>query len=74
MGQRGKVEGKPGAYVERDRLGRFKKWTSVGRSLAADRRKRVGRKRIPKTKGGKAKSGYGHQGDYKRKKTTKRRR
>ena len=36
----------------------------VKRSLAADRKKRVGSSRIPRTKTGRLKSGYGHRGDY----------
>jgi hypothetical protein len=56
MGRRGKVKGKPGAYVERDREGKFKDWTSVYRSIRADMGKTA--KFHPK------KSGYGHLGDY----------
>jgi len=41
-------------YVERDRLGRIKKWVSIKRSLAQDRRKKAKKK---------VKSGYGHRGD-----------
>ena len=54
MGRRYRLKSKPKAYVERDRYGQFKKWTNVGRSLAADRRKKA------KTH---VKSGYGHTGD-----------
>lgn len=61
MGKRTKVckgSGKKKAchYVERDRYGRFKKWTNIGRSIKADARKRT----RPKLK----KPGYGHMGDY----------
>ena len=45
-------------YVVRTKLGHFKKWTNIGKSLAAD--KRVRSKTRPK------KPGYGHRGDYKR--------
>ena len=55
-----------GYYVVRGKDGRIKRWAKKGRSLRADRRKKVGDERIPKTKSGKAKSGYGHRGDYKR--------
>jgi len=41
-------------YVERDRYGRFKKFTRKGRSLRIDRRIKAKRK---------VKSGYGHRGD-----------
>jgi hypothetical protein len=44
-------------YVERRADGTFKKWTNIGRSLAADRRK------VSKTK---TSSGYGHKGDLKK--------
>lgn len=56
MGRRYRMRAKPGAYVERDRHGRFKKWTSVGKSIRADRR--VKARHHPK------KRGYGHRGDY----------
>jgi len=56
-----------GFYVVRDKKGRFKRWSSKGRSLSHDRRKKVSSKRIPKTKKGKLRSGYGHRGDYRRK-------
>lgn len=38
--------------------------TKIGKSLQADRRKKVGSNRIPRTSGGKLKRGYGHKGDY----------
>ena len=44
-------------YVEKDSKGRFMKWTRIGKSLKADRRKKV------KTK---VKVGYGHKGDLKK--------
>jgi len=39
MGRRYKVKRAPGHYVERDRRGRFKKWTGVHRSIRADARR-----------------------------------
>lgn len=53
------IKGKPKAWALRDRLGRFKKWMSRGRSQKADRR--VKAKTI-------VKSGYGHRGDQKKRK------
>ena len=41
--------------------------TPIGRSLKRDRHKKVKAKRIPKTRGGQPKPGYGHRGDYPRK-------
>jgi hypothetical protein len=58
MGRRYKVKRAPGHYVERDRRGRFKKWTGVHRSIRADARRKVGQKR--------KESGYGHIQDYPR--------
>lgn len=43
-------------YVTRDKYGHFKKWTSVSKSVAADKRKKS--RTHPK------KPGYGHMGDY----------
>ncbi len=71
--RRGKVKGKPRHYVRRGKRGRFKKWTRVGRGLAVDRRRRVGHRRIPKTRTGRPKSGYGHIGDYPRRRRKRRR-
>jgi hypothetical protein len=45
-------------YATRTRKGTFKKFVSVGRSLAMDRRKKAKKK---------VKSGYGHLGDIPRK-------
>lgn len=56
MGRRYRLSSKPGAYVERDRYGQFKKWTSVGKSIRVDRRVRA--KHVP------SRPGYGHLGDY----------
>lgn len=66
MGRRGKVRGKPGHYVVRDRYGRFKRWSGVRRSISVDKRRRVGSRRMPKTRTGRPKRGYGHKGDYRR--------
>lgn len=41
-------------YVTRRKDGTIQKWTGIGRSLSADRRRQAIRK---------AKPGYGHQGD-----------
>jgi len=41
-------------YVQRRKDGTFKKWTAIGRSLKADRRKKAKNT---------VKSGYGHKGD-----------
>jgi hypothetical protein len=45
-------------YVERDKHGHFKKWTSISKSISADMRRKS--KTHPK------KPGHGHEGDYKR--------
>lgn len=45
-----------GSYVERKRNGQFKKWTSVGKSIRADRKKKT-RKKLKKR-------GHGNRGDY----------
>ena len=52
------IKGKEKAWVLRDKLGRFKKWTQRKRAAKADRRKKVS----PAVK-----SGYGFRGDTKRK-------
>ena len=44
------------SYVQRDKKGRFTKWTGIGKSLQADRRKKAKKK---------VKSGHGHKGDQK---------
>lgn len=66
MGRRGKVSNKLGHYVVRDSGGRFKSWVSIPRSIAVDSRKRTRRKL--------KKPGYGHLGDYARRRTGKRKR
>ena len=53
MGRRYRLKSRPGYYVERDRYGRFKKWTKIPRSIKVDKRK----------KAKKVKPGYGHKGD-----------
>lgn len=53
-------------YVTRHRTGSLSV-VRVGRSLRADRRKKVSSSRIPKTRTGRPKRGYGHRGDYPRK-------
>ena len=42
-------------YVVRDKFGRFRKWTPIGKSLRRDRLKRAKRVNGP---------GQGHRGDY----------
>ena len=54
MGRRYKIGH---SYVERRRDGTFKRWSGIGRSLSADRRRHAKRK---------VRSGYGHQGDIPR--------
>lgn len=53
-----------GHYVTRDKMGRFKRWISIGKSIAADRRKKVGSSRIPRDANGGLMSGFGDLGDY----------
>jgi len=57
MGRRYRLKSRPKAYVERSRTGQFKRWASIKRSQAVDKR------RVGKT----VKAGYGHQGDLARK-------
>jgi len=66
MARRGKVRSKGGHYVERDKYGRFKRWHGVRRSISVDKRRYVGPGRIPRTRTGGLKRGYGHKGDYPR--------
>lgn len=54
MGKRSRIGG---SYVTRDKKGRFVKWTNIGKSTAADKRKKTRRKL--------KKPGFGHMGDYK---------
>ncbi|MEM3361412.1 MAG: hypothetical protein QXV85_09455 [Candidatus Bathyarchaeia archaeon] len=56
MGRRYKIKRAPGHYVERDKRGRFKKWTGVHRSIRADAARKA------KHEG--TKPGYGHRVDY----------
>lgn len=60
MARRYKIKSRPRHYVERDKFGRFKKWTSIRRSQAADKRVSPAKTTV--------KPGYGHQGDQKRRK------
>lgn len=53
MGRRYRVRNH---YVERDKKGRFKDWTNIGKSIHADARQSA--KFKP------SKTGYGHLGDY----------
>jgi len=56
MGRRYKLKGRPRHYVERDRRGRFKKFTEVGKGIRQDAVWRA--KHVPR------KPGHGHVGDY----------
>jgi hypothetical protein len=58
MARRYKVGRAPGHYVVRDRRGRFKRWSSIPRSIRVDARRRTPQRR----KAG----GYGHLQDYER--------
>ena len=64
MGKRYIIKRAKSCYVIRRRDGTFKKWVNRGKSIRTDSRKKVGSIRIPKTKRGNLKKGYGHQGDY----------
>ena len=55
---RGRGRKKTCFYMVRDKRGRFKKGANIGRSIKADRRVRA--------KNRSKKPGYGHQGDYRR--------
>ena len=59
MGQRYRIKSRKKYYVERDKLGRFKKWTNIKKSLAIDK---------SKTAQNIVKSGFGHKGDLKKRK------
>ena len=58
MGRRYKIKRAPGYYVERDRRGRFKRWTKISRSIRVDKRRKVPQRR--------EEPGYGHRQDYRR--------
>jgi hypothetical protein len=58
MGRRYRMASRPSNYVERDRVGQFKDWTGIGRSIRSDRP--IKAKNHPK------KPGHGHEGDYRR--------
>ena len=60
MGRRYIIKTRPRYYVERRKDGTFKKWVSRSKSQSIDQRKRS------KTT---VQSGYGHQGDQKRRRT-----
>ena len=57
MGRRYRIKRASSHYVQRDKLGRFKKWTGIGRGIQVDKRRKVGQK--------KKETGYGHTQDYK---------
>jgi len=59
MGRRYKISRTPNYYAQRDRMGRFKKWTKImPRSVKADQARKA-EKKLPKSK-----PGYGHRADY----------
>lgn len=58
MGRRYHLKRTPAYYVQRDAKGRFKKWTSIPKGIARDKRKKVEQR----TK----EPGYGHLQDYDR--------
>ena len=64
-GPRWKIPRCPGAYVERDKRGRFKEWTRIGRSIPIDTAKKA--KKKTKT------VGHGHRKDLKKKPKKKKR-
>jgi len=59
MGKRYRIKRTPGHYVQRDKRGRFKKWTNIPKGIHVDKRKKVGQKR--------KEHGFGHQQDYPKK-------
>lgn len=61
-GPRGKVSGRPGFYVVRDKFGRFKEWSAIEKSIKVDARQKA-----PKA----TKPGHGHRKDYPQKKKKK---
>jgi hypothetical protein len=58
LGRRYRVKRTPGHYVQRDRRGRFRDWTSIPRGIRRDAAKKAPERR--------KESGYGHRQDYKR--------
>ena len=62
-GPRYKIPRAPGHYVERDKHGRFKKWSAIEKSIKVDARKKA------KHEG--KRPGYGHRKDYPKKKKKK---
>jgi hypothetical protein len=63
MGRRYKVKGRPNYYVQRDRKGRFKKWTKIMPPGIRTDTRRKAKKKMPRSK-----PGYGHRADYPRRK------
>jgi len=61
MGRRYRISRTPNYYVQRDRKGRFKKWTKImPLGVSADERRKA-KKEKPRSK-----PGYGHRADYPR--------
>ncbi len=56
MGKRYRVKRTPGHYVQRNRRGQFKDWTSIPKGINIDKRKKA------KKKG--KEPGHGHRVDY----------
>ena len=69
MGKRDSLTKK--SYAVRNKKGQIKDVVNKGKSNKQDRLTQTGEENIPKTKGGKAKSGYGHLGDYEKTKRGK---
>jgi len=61
MGKRYRIDRTPGHYVQRDRRGRFKKWTSIPKGITRDEPREAKRKK-PRSE-----YGYGHLVDYPKK-------
>jgi len=59
MGKRYRVSRTPNYYVQRDRKGRFKKWTRIMPGSVKTDKARKAKKKLPKSK-----PGYGHRADY----------
>jgi hypothetical protein len=62
MSKRGVI--KKGFYAVRKKDGTISDVVDIGKSIRMDRLTKTDAKRIPKTKGGIPKIGYGHLGDY----------
>jgi hypothetical protein len=63
LGKRYRVERTSGYYVERDKKGRFKNWTSIPKGIQRDQPRKAREKKE------KSDYGYGHRADYPKRKT-----